>query len=269
MMSRLLMVMLFILILDQNTLYTSMHTTFKLAASHPLHRLPNPHTVGSEECVMSDEPIPARKAYQDWAASYDSQENRTRDLDALIVQSIDLPLDGARVIEFGAGTGKNTAYLAERAGTVLALDLSSAMLDRARARLQADHVRFAEHDVTTPWPANNASADLVIGNLVLEHIEAMEPVFTEAARVLVPGGTLFICELHPDRQALGSQAQFQQDGQSRRVEAYHHTLSDYVRAGEAAGLALSGINEAIEAGVEVSETTPPRLLALTFTKPDA
>ena len=185
------------------------------------------------------------------------------------MQSIDLPLDGARVIEFGAGTGKNTAYLADRAGTVLALDLSSAMLDRARARLQADHVRFAEHDVTTPWPAKDASADLVIGNLVLEHIEVMAPVFTEAARVLVPGGTLFICELHPDRQALGSQAQFQQDGQARRVEAYHHTLSDYVRAGEAAGLALSGINEAIEAGVEVSETTPPRLLALTFTKPAA
>ena len=217
---------------------------------------------------MSDEPVPAREAYQDWADIYDSNENRTRDLDALIVQSMDWPLDGARVIEFGAGTGKNTAYLAERAGRVLALDLSSAMLDKARARIQADHVRFAEHDVTTPWPAEEASADLVIGNLVLEHIAVMEPVFAEAARVLVPGGTLFICELHPDRQARGSQAQFEQDGKKRLVEAYHHTLSDYVRAAEAAGLALSGINEAIEAGAEVSETTPPRLLALTFTKPD-
>ncbi len=217
---------------------------------------------------MSDEPIPAREAYQDWAASYDSQENRTRDLDALIVQSMDLPLDGARVIEFGAGTGKNTAYLAERAGSVLALDLSAAMLDKARARIRADHVRFAEHDITTPWPAPDASADLVIGNLVLEHVAGMAPVFAEAARVLVPGGMLFICELHPDRQARGSQAQFEQDGRTRLVEAYRHTLSDYVRDAEAAGLALSGINEAIEAGVELSETTPPRLLALTFTKPD-
>lgn len=213
------------------------------------------------------EPIPTRDAYRDWAAIYDSNENRTRDLDALVLRGAELPLDGAAVIEFGAGTGKNTAYLAERAASVLALDLSGEMLDKARARGLAAFVTFREHDVTTPWPAENASADIVIGNLVLEHIRDLAPVFAEIARVLKPGGTLFISELHPERQARGSQARFERDGEPAMVEAYVHTLSDYVTGAENAGLALTGINEAIEAGAQVSETTPPRILALTFSKP--
>ena len=210
--------------------------------------------------------IPTRQAYQDWAEIYDSNANRTRDLDALVLRSAELPLDGAQVIEIGAGTGKNTTYLAERAGRVLALDLSSAMLDKARARLSADHVRFAEHDITTPWPAENAGTDLVVGNLVLEHIEDLAPVFAEIARVLKPGGTVFLSELHPERQARGSQAQFEKNGEAALVEAYVHTVSEYVTQAETAGLTLTGINEAIEAGADVTEDTPPRLLALTFVK---
>lgn len=210
--------------------------------------------------------IPTRQAYQDWAEIYDSNANRTRDLDALVLRSAELPLDGAQVIEIGAGTGKNTTYLAERAGRVLALDLSSAMLDKARARLEADHVRFAEHDITTPWPAENGGTDLVIGNLVLEHIEDLAPVFAEIARVLKPGGTAFLSELHPERQARGSQARFEKNGEAALVEAYVHTVSEYVTQAETAGLTLTGINEAIEAGADVTEDTPPRLLALTFVK---
>ena len=214
------------------------------------------------------EPISTRDAYRDWAEIYDSNDNRTRDLDALVLRGAELPLDGARVVEFGAGTGKNTVYLAERAGNVLALDLSPEMLARARERMIASHVRFVEHDITQTWPADDATADVAVGNLVLEHIDDLAPVFAEAARVLKPGGTLFISELHPDRQARGSQARFSRNGQDTRVEAYVHTVSDYVTGAEAAGLVLTGINEAIEADAAVSEDVPPRILALTFVKSD-
>jgi SAM-dependent methyltransferase len=213
------------------------------------------------------EPIPTRDAYQDWATIYDSNENRTRDLDALVLRGTELPLDGARVIEMGAGTGKNTGYLAETAASVLALDLSPAMLDKARARGLGDHVTFAEHDITRPWPADDASADLVVGNLVLEHIEDLAPVYAQIGRVLKPGGILFISELHPDRQKRGSRAQFERDGQAAMVEAYVHSVSDYVAEAEAAGLVLTGLNEAIEAEAAVDADTPPRILALTFSKP--
>lgn len=213
------------------------------------------------------EPIPTRDAYQDWAGIYDTNENRTRDLDALVLRGTELPLDGARVIELGAGTGKNTEYLAQTAASVLALDLSPAMLDKARARDLGDHVSFAEHDITRPWPAGDASADLVVGNLVLEHVDDLTPVYAEIGRVLKPGGILFLSELHPDRQKRGSRAQFERDGQAAVVEAYVHSVSDYVAGAEAAGLVLTGLNEAIEADAEIDEDTLPRILALTFSKP--
>lgn len=212
-------------------------------------------------------PIPARDAYQHWARIYDSDENRTRDLDALVLRGTELPLDGADIVEFGAGTGKNTEYLAQAARSVLALDLSPAMLDKARARQLGSHVTFAEHDITRPWPAGDASADLVIGNLVLEHVDDLAPVYAQIGRVLKPGGILFISELHPDRQKRGSQAHFERDGETAMVEAYMHSVSDYVECAEAAGLVLTGLNEAIEAEATVDEDTPPRILALTFSKP--
>jgi hypothetical protein len=40
-----------------------------------------------------------------------------------------------------------------------------------------------------------------------------------------------------------------------------------VECAEAAGLVLTGLNEAIEAEAAVDEDTPPRILALTFSKP--
>lgn len=211
--------------------------------------------------------IPARTAYERWAAIYDSNDNLTRDLDAQVLRGADLPLNGAFVVELGAGTGKNTDFIAGHARRIVALDLSPAMLEKARERTPGDHVHFIEHNILKPWPVEDGDADLVIGNLVLEHVEALAPVFTEAARVLRPGGLLFISELHPERQKRGSQARFEEDGEARFVEAYTHTLSDYVMAGEGAGLELSGIQEAIEAEAADDPETPPRILALTFEKP--
>ena len=63
---------------------------------------------------------------------------------------------------------------------------------------------FVFHDLTKPWPMPSNSVDLVFGNLVLDHIENLDFFFREAARILRPGGNLFICELHPFKQYLVS-----------------------------------------------------------------
>ncbi len=63
-------------------------------------------------------------------------------------------------------------------------------------------VRFVCHDLTRPWPLEDASVDLMFGNLVLEHLETLDFFFVEAARTLKPGGKLLVCELHPFKQYL-------------------------------------------------------------------
>ncbi|WP_295694220.1 class I SAM-dependent methyltransferase [uncultured Maricaulis sp.] len=214
-----------------------------------------------------DDEIPVRTAYRAWAAIYDDNENRTRDLDAACLASAGLPLKGAKIVEFGAGTGKNTAYLARHAASVVAIDISPEMLAKARARRLGDHVTFLEHDISRDWPLAAGSADILIGNLVLEHVRDLLPVMAQAARTLRPGGRLYLSELHPFRQLAGSQARFDQaDGSTVRVEAYYHGVSDYLAAAEATGFSLLGLEEPIETGARVSAETPPRLLVLNLVK---
>ncbi len=55
------------------------------------------------------------------------------------------------------------------------------------------------------WPGH------VEATLVLEHVEALGPVFQEARRVLRDGGTFYLAELHPTRQFGGTQAHFEDE----------------------------------------------------------
>jgi ubiquinone/menaquinone biosynthesis C-methylase UbiE len=58
-------------------------------------------------------------------------------------------LDGKRVVDVGSGTGRLTAFAAERAASVYAFDPSADSIAEAKAAVAAenrDRVRFAVHD---------------------------------------------------------------------------------------------------------------------------
>jgi malonyl-CoA O-methyltransferase len=204
------------------------------------------------------------QAYDRWSRRYDDDHNATRDLDARVVRQSPLRVAGARVLELGCGTGKNSEWLATQARELVALDFSPGMLDVARRRVRAAHVRFVEHDITRPWPVEPASMDIVVGNLVLEHVRDLRPVYTEAARVLRAGGQLFFCELHPYRQLRGGQAHFEdsETDQIIPVTAFQHSVSEYVHGGLDAGLTLRALGEHLEESA--SPDAAPRLLSVLF-----
>ena len=68
-------------------------------------------------------------AYDEWAETYDTDQNRTRDLAAQVLRKVDLNFAGRNVIEVGCGTGRNTEWLGPppRPKSV-ALDFSEEML---------------------------------------------------------------------------------------------------------------------------------------------
>jgi ubiquinone/menaquinone biosynthesis C-methylase UbiE len=212
-------------------------------------------------------PDEVARAYDVWANVYDSQTNATRDLDAEVLRGQDPALFQGDVLEIGCGTGKNTEWLAPRARSLWALDGSEQMLKRARERPGVQHVQFRQHDLRERWPVPEASRDLITCNLVLEHLEDLSFVFSEARRVLRPGGAFFVCELHPFRQLQGKQAHFvnPETGEVEKVRSHLHDVSDFLTAALGVGLVLARAQDCRDEGEP--RTSVPRLLALLWRSP--
>ena len=202
-----------------------------------------------------------RRAYTNWSATYDSDGNLTRDLDALITRNSLTQGHYASILELACGTGKNTPLLSQIGERVYANDFSEGMIAQARAKLNQGNVSFSISDLTRPWPFASASFDLVACNLVLEHISDLAPIFAEATRVLRASGCFFISELHPFRQYRGAQATFSRDDEATKIPAYVHNISDFLNAAEGAGLALAILKEWWH---EEDQHGLPRLVSFTF-----
>ena len=204
------------------------------------------------------------QAYDRWSRRYDDDHNATRDLDARVVRRSPLHVAGSKVLELGCGTGKNSEWLAAQARELVALDFSpgcSTSRGGACARRTCDSSSTTSRD---PGRSSASSIDVVVGNLVLEHVRDLGPIYSEAARVLRPGGELFLCELHPYRQLRGGQAHFEdaETNETIPVTAYQHSVSEYVNGGLAAGFTLRALGEHVEESAPADAV--PRLLSVLF-----
>jgi SAM-dependent methyltransferase len=97
---------------------------------------------------------------------------------------------GMRVVDFGCGSGANTALLTGRGAHVWAIDISEDLLRLGRRRLAvsgrdgaATFIAGSAHDL--PFP--DASIDVVFGIAILHHLD-LDLVSREVRRVLKPGG---------------------------------------------------------------------------------
>jgi ubiquinone/menaquinone biosynthesis C-methylase UbiE len=212
---------------------------------------------------MNKTSLSVKKAYDEWAEIYDTDNNPTRDLNAQTLRKASLSLENKRILEVGCGTGLNTKYLAQNAKQVVGLDISEEMLEVARQRISEKNVRFKIGDITNNWNIKTASFDVIVANLVLEHIENLRHVFNEAYRVLHYGGILYIAELHPYKQLSRSQARYvnPKTGEEIMVDAFLHSVSEYVNEALEEGFVLEKIKEHKHKEDEI-----PRLLVLIFEK---
>jgi SAM-dependent methyltransferase len=108
---------------------------------------------------------------------------------------------GRDVLDFGCGDGCNTALLAVRGCRVYGLDLSPDLLEQAARRAVEDDVRESVRFLcgsAHAIPLADASIDLVVGNVVLHHLD-VAAASREVFRVLRPGGRAIFRE--PIRQS--------------------------------------------------------------------
>ncbi len=195
-------------------------------------------------------------AYDVWAASYDSDQNKTRDLAHEVMQAALRDFSGS-VLDIGCGTGTMLQAVSSNFDTVAGFDVSEEMLAQARKKLPDADLRVA--DLREAWPTEDGSFDVVYETLVLEHIEDLGHFYQEAARLLRPGGVLLVVEFHPIRQAQNRGAEFELNGKTIQLQSFQHGFADMVSPALAAGLQLMETGEYSSA---VDQT--PRVLKLVF-----
>ena len=184
-----------------------------------------------------------QEAYNHWSTTYDVDANLTRDLDQTVTSDALTNLHFKTILEVGCGTGKNTTFLSQIGERVLAMDFSEGMINKAKEKLVSRNVFFCVADVTKAWPCKGGSIELVTCNLVLEHIEDLFPVFSEAYRALIKGGRFFVSELHPFRQYQGKKARFESGEKTVEINAFVHHVSEFLEAAEGCGFVLGRFRE--------------------------
>jgi arsenite methyltransferase len=107
---------------------------------------------------------------------------------------------GAVVLDLGCGAGTDLLIAAQMTGPggrAIGVDMTAAMLDRARASARAMGLENVElyEALIEALPLEDESVDVVISNGVIDLVPDKDAVFAEIDRVLRPGGRLQLADV--------------------------------------------------------------------------
>ncbi len=203
------------------------------------------------------------EAYRYWSNQYDTNLNKTRDLEAVSLREVLKDTQFENCLEIGCGTGKNTEWLINKGNKILAIDLSEEMLAIAKEKVVAENVSFLKADINENWDFTNRQFDLVVCSLVLEHIENIDRIFQLIAERLQAGGILYLGELHPFKQYSGSKARFENENGVQIVACFTHHISEFTESAKKYGLKIVDLKEYFD---DNDSASIPRILTLKFVK---
>jgi ubiquinone/menaquinone biosynthesis C-methylase UbiE len=169
---------------------------------------------------------------------------------------------GMRVLDVACGHGRVARELARAGAAVTGVDLSGALLDKARAQEEAEPlgILYVHGDAASVSGLDDGSFDAVVCNFGLADIDDLEGALATIQRALKPGGSFVFSILHPCFAGAGTVAgtwpagsRYYDEGfwtahskystLRRQVGANHRTLSTYVNALSRHALVINAMAE--------------------------
>ena len=180
------------------------------------------------------ERLDPQAAYGLWARHYPPRpHNALMEIEQQQVIELLPDVHGLTVLDAGCGSGRYLRALTDRGATAIGMDLSAAMLERARQST----ARLARADLRA-LPFDAMSIDLVVCGLALGDFAELELALTEIARVLRPGGHVIYSVVHPAGENEGWSRTFESEGRQLTIDGFWHSLDRHKQACTAAGFAI-------------------------------
>ncbi len=132
--------------------------------------------------------------------------------------------EGKKVLDAACGEGYGSHLLAQKADSVVGVDVSETAIKHASKQYQQSNLSFVVADVLKMNFADS-SFDLVVSFETLEHLSEHEELLQEFKRVLKPEGVLLIST--PDKKEYSDKTGF--DNEYHVKELYRHEFDDLLK----------------------------------------
>ena len=138
--------------------------------------------------------------FDEQAATWDDDPDKTRRArDGAEAVAAAVPLTGQeRMLEYGAGTGLVSQALQDRVGPITLADTSAGMRTVMEGKIASGALppdaRVVALDVEMQQVPQERF-DLIVGSLVLHHVQQLDAALAGLADLLTPGGHLCIADL--------------------------------------------------------------------------
>jgi SAM-dependent methyltransferase len=190
--------------------------------------------------------VSVEAGYGEWANNYDATV--TAGLDQPLLDSLTSVnwRQVRRAADLACGTGRTGVWLKNHGvASIHGVDLTQQMLDVAASKHAHEQLHLA--DVAgTPLPS--AAYDLCMLVLADEHLAELEPVYREAARLLVARGHFVLIGYHPFFLMRGMPTHYHRCAESREaitIRSYVHLFSEHFTAASKAGMGMTEFRECV------------------------